>query len=312
MDASRQIQRPSIVCSILIVVALGFGCPMVGAQSLSKLRSEVRESDSEPSSDSDRSRKRRESGGNRPRHEKYGSSNSSKSQFGPSQFGSNLDDDCAAEQLAGYAFLAGVTSPIWVPRLAVQDEGLDAAFPRYPYHPSGNGALLFDSELPGAHDALMVLQGDYGTDFDALQSGHVRLFGEIWSRFGFDTEAYFRKEKLSIGNDHLSNGDFNLTYRFAQSPKWQFRAGLGVNWLADSIGRDAGINTTYGCEWFPTDPIVVSNMIDWGRLGKSGLFHYRGTVGVTRKGWGIFTGYDYLNVGDSKIQSWINGIEYRF
>ena len=91
-----------------------------------------------------------------------------------------------------------------------------------------------------------------------------------------------------------------------------FGLAVGVNWLADEFGSDAGFNTTYGVEWFPRDPWVLASTMDWGRIGDSSVLHFRNTVGFTHNGWGVFTGHDYQSVGGVKINAWVNGIEYRF
>ena len=222
-----------------------------------------------------------------------------------------LDD--LAGQLVGYAFLAAASTPFVVPRAALDDDGDPAWYPDYPYDAQHAG-MVFDENLPGVHNSLIVLQADYGADFDDLNHAHGRLFGDISQRIGFDSEFYYRHENVATanGNDELWNGDVNFTYRFAQNEFWQFRAGLGVNWLHDRIGTEAGFNTTYGVEYFPQDPWVLGSVIDWGRIGSTSLFHYRGTVGWTHNGWGVFTGYDYLGLGGEKIHAWINGVEYRF
>lgn len=221
------------------------------------------------------------------------------------------DDDNPVGDLVGNMFLAAASAPFVVPRAALHDEGGPGYYPDYPYDANAQG-LVFDEAPPGVHSSLIVLQADYGTDLDSLSHAHGRLFGDMALRLGFDTEFYYRNEDLTAGNDDLWNGDFNLTWRFAQNEFWQFRAGLGVNWLHDQFGSDAGFNSTYSVEWFPTDPMVLASQLDWGRVGDSSLLHFRSTVGVTHNGWGLFTGYDYLKIGRSKIHAWVNGLEYRF
>ena len=213
--------------------------------------------------------------------------------------------------MAGQVFLAGASLPFLGPRRALDDTGEPGYFPRYPYR-KHDGSLLLDSSRRGAHSSLVVVQGDYGLNFDSLTQFHGRVFGDIKGRFGFDGEFFYRREELRPGSDRLWHGDMNLTYRFAQSEHLQFRAGLGVNWLTDDFDTNAGFNTPYGVEWFPAEPWSVTGSLDWGRIGSTSLLHLRNTIGVTKRGWGVFTGYDYLSIGDDRIHSWINGIEYRF
>lgn len=274
----------------LLVIATGFFATPISAQTLRGMRDEVREEKkSEPT---------------RPKH----------TPERPAFLEYNDDGDEEEglfENLTEKLLLAGFTSPFWAPRVALADSGGPGFFPKYPYG-KHDGSLLFDETHRGAHSSLLVLQGDYGTDFDSLSQAHGRIFGERDTRIGFDTEFFYRREELRPGTDQLWHGDFNLTYRFAQSDRWQFRAGLGINWLTDDIDTDVGFNTTYGAEWFPAEPWVLNSSLDWGRVGSTSLLHLRNTIGVTRSGWGLFTGHDYLRIGDESIHSWITGLEYRF
>lgn len=221
-------------------------------------------------------------------------------------------DDDAGETVFGKLFFAGVTSPFWAPHQALSDDlSLAGCFPEHPYD-EADGSLLPDKSPRGAHDSLIVLQGQYGDDFDRLIHANGRLLMEHSSRFGIDSEFFYRNEQLPNSHDELWTGDFNVTYRFAQSEHWQFRTGLGANWLTYRGDAESGINFTYGADWFPQDPWVFTGVIDWGRIGDAGLFHARTTAGVSHHGWGLFTGYDFFEIGDQEIHAWINGVELRF
>ena len=63
---------------------------------------------------------------------------------------------------------------------------------------------------------------------------------------------------------------------------------------------------------FPAEPFVYSATIDWGRLGEASLFHGRASVGVLIDNVELFTGYDYLKVGDVAIDGVIAGIRIWF
>lgn len=283
--------RTTIVALAVWAVLLS---PLCSAQQLDRARDEVRESKPSPA----------ESSGRRRRQRTY------EPQYDADYLCPD-DEPNPLEKLTGTILLAGLTSPFTIPRAALEESEFPGFFPKYPYGKS-DGSLLFDETAPGAHSSLLVLQGDYGTDFDSLTQAHARVFGDIKSRLGFDTEFYYREEALRPGTDRLWHGDFNVTYRFAHSEHWQFRAGLGVNWLTDDFDSNAGLNATYGAEWFPVKPLSVTSTLDWGRIGATSLLHFRNTIGLTKSGWGVFTGHDWLRVGGEDIHSWINGIEYRF
>ncbi len=228
----------------------------------------------------------------------------------------NDDGDDLTGQLLGLGLIGlgvGLAAPFWAPYQALNDDfDRDVWFPKHPYR-EVDGALEFDESAKGTHQSLIVLQGVYGTDLSDMMFFNGRAILENSSRFGIDTEVTSRREEVAGGeHDQLWHGDFNVTYRFAQSKHWLFRTGLGLNWLGDRGHVETGFNFTYGAEWFPADPIVVTGTIDWGRVSGATLFHGRTTIGVTQNGWGVFTGYDHFRISDSQSNSWINGIELRF
>ena len=132
------------------------------------------------------------------------------------------------------------------------------------------------------------------------------------SRFGIDAEADYRYEDLGLGTDDLWTGDVNLVFRFAQSETVQMRSGIGVGWLSDQLGTEAGFNFTYGGDWTPADPWIFSADIDWGRLGETSVFHGRATAGVKYHRLEIYTGYDYYDLGDTAINGLIGGVRLWF
>lgn len=234
------------------------------------------------------------------------------------------DDD---EDEAETSFMLGIgklafwaaASPVWLPRTLIDDATFaPGCFARYPYQYDLDGYLLPDAallseqypELEGEGDAWLVrLRGEYGGDFDDLSRAGGQLLVDSASRWGIDTEAnYLREQSLGQQHDRLWLGDANVVYRFAQSPQVQLRTGVGLNWLADEFGSDWGFNFTYGGDYFPADPWILSAEIDWGKLGCAGLFHGRTSVGVHFRRWEVYVGYDYLDVGDTQINSAVSGL----
>lgn len=281
---------------LIAIIAPGLFVPNIHAQSLARVRQKVQHSS-----------------GSSPSRNRVKSSGGRRSDYGGTADSVCDDDDNPFEELLGYAFLAAASAPFVVPRVALDDNGETGYFADYPYdHDGGVKNVAYEPNLAGLHRSTFVIQGSFGQDFNDLSNAQGRIFGDYRSRWGIDSEFYYRHENTRGGNDELWNGDFNLTYRFAQNENWQFRAGVGVNWLTDEFDSDAGINSTYSVEWFPGDPYVLTGLIDWGRIGDTSLFHFRTTAGITHNGWGTFTGYDVTRISDETIHAWINGIEYRF
>ena len=213
----------------------------------------------------------------------------------------------------GEQIALGVTAPFWGPRALLDDWGLpDGRFLAYPYEYGIGGYLLESrSELfPRARSSWgFRLQGEYGEDFDAIRRAGMRVLIETSSRFGVDAAAGYYREWLGVGlRDELWIGDVNLVYRFAQSDRLLLRSGGGLNYLTDAGSTDLGFNFTYGGDWFPRRPWIISADLDVGTLGKANLFHGRVTIGVGLRGIEFYSGYDYLDVGSTRIGTVIGGI----
>jgi hypothetical protein len=244
------------------------------------------------------------------------------------------DDGGGFHAFVGRALFYGVTSPVWGPVAALDDDlskfdGL--YFPRFPYdHVPGylmeNPCEARAGDPTCAADPLRSdrwparprtwaarLRVEYATDFDDLQriGGHLLL--STRTRFGLDTEtSYFRERLPGDRHDHLWLGDCNVVYRFAQSEHAQFRTGIGFNWMDDPLDTNFGFNFTYGADFFPSKPWIVSSTIDWGTLESAELFRFRGTVGAILWGMEVYTGYEYLDVDSTQINALLAGVRIWF
>ncbi len=229
------------------------------------------------------------------------------------------DDDDAdlpiLGELFGGAMLFTASAPFWYPHYVLNDDyEYQTHFPEFPYVDDWDGHLVI--HFPSV-EPLRSWSGrwrsEYGDGFDGMSRIGGHLLVDTASRFGFDSEWNHRRQKLSNGgHDSLSTGDFNVFLRFAQSEKIEFRTGIGLNWLDDSIDTNYGFNFTYGVDVFPAKPWVLSTTIDWGTLGRASLFHSRTTVGLLLDRYEFFTGYDYFRVGSVDIDGIVGGIRIWF
>jgi hypothetical protein len=157
------------------------------------------------------------------------------------------------------------------------------------------------------------LHVEYADEFNDVErvGGHLLL--ETRSRFGLDTETSYLEEKLPGGaQDELWLGDCNVVFRFAQGERAQFRTGLGFNYLDDPLDTNFGFNFTYGADFFPRKPWVVSATIDWGTLGEAELFRARTTGGVVVYGVEVYTGYEYLDIDATQMNGVLGGVRIWF
>jgi hypothetical protein len=127
---------------------------------------------------------------------------------------------------------------------------------------------------------------------------------------------HFEEHGAPGGPDRLTVGDCNLVFRFAQAERAEFRAGVGFNWLVhpdEGMGpSDFGFNFTYGADFFPRKPWVLSADLDAGNLGHAGLFRFRATGGVMLRSVEIYTGYEYLDIGRTQFNMLLAGVRAWF
>jgi hypothetical protein len=286
---------------LALAILLLVGCSAaLSGQELSSLRHEVRTPrESTKPAPMPKERRRRD-----------GSKKSSLVSFSSGTADCDDDEEDTLSEFFGSAFLAGLSSPFWAPRAVIGDDTLEPGyFLRYPYLHDRDGALSPDGYSVGSSRTWMLRsRGEYATDFDSLSKIGGALLFETASRWGIDSEFNYRREEIAPSNDSLWTGDANLVYRFAQSEQLLMRTGIGLNWLADQSENDLGFNFTYAGDWFPTQPIIISHEIDWGKLGHASLFHGRITAGVNYHRLEVYTGYDYFDVGNTEISGMVGGV----
>lgn len=222
------------------------------------------------------------------------------------------DDSIYGKALAGGAVLV-VTSPYWIPISVL--EGSDApplCFSPAPYEVSP-GWMAIDAADADGYAWGSQLRAEYLDDYDRLTAYRARLLVEHTSRWGFDTETNFWRESTAPGvHDELWTGDANIVFRFAQSERVQLRSGVGLAWLSDQTDTDLGFNFTYGGEFYPVRPLVLSAELDAGWIGHAWMFHLRSTAGVVYKQAEVYVGYDYLEIGNAQLDGVVAGVKVFF
>ncbi len=154
---------------------------------------------------------------------------------------------------------------------------------------------------------------EFAEEFGNLDVVSGRLMLGSTSRWGFDSQMDWLQERLpGGGHDRLWLGDCNVTFRFAQSPRTQWRAGLGFNWLDDPVQTDFGFNFTYGVDFFPVKPWILSSTLDWGTIGRAEQFRFQATAGIIVNRIEIYTGYEYLDIDRTQINSLLGGVRIWF
>ncbi len=227
-----------------------------------------------------------------------------------------------------------VGSPFWGPAAILDDSyDTDAHFADFPYarQREGNlvfshaicdcGALLDESGGPVEHapycawhfGSSKTFSGRFTAEWAEQPRDVSRIGGRLQlntsSRFGLDTQMdWFREPSAGPLDDELWLGDCNLIFRFAQSERAQFYTGAGFNWLDDPVDTNFGFNFTYGADFFPARPWVISSSIDWGTLGRAEQFRFRTTAGLMVNRFEVFAGYEYLDIDRTQTNMYVGGV----
>lgn len=243
-------------------------------------------------------------------------SSSTEKSHSRSNFSSQDDSDWGLGTLAGFV----LTSPYWVP-FSLFDPGWDVAyeFPSFPYHQD----VGYLQATPQPHDEWWQLRKarwwggrfstEYGDSFDDQSFLGARALIEGPLRFGVDLDVrHWEQTGEPWLGDSLWLGKSDVVFRFAQNECWQFRSGLGVNWMTDRAGSDLGFNFTYGVDWYPARPLIFSSEVDLGTLGEAWLFHARTSAGVI---WGpteLYVAADYYTIGEAHLSGLATGLRLWF
>jgi hypothetical protein len=241
-------------------------------------------------------------------------------------WGSSSDSSSSDDSNGDYSFVGlAVLSPFLAPMALLKDDHtLRLDFPAHPYANGYRGYQL----LPVVHaevyydkdykqvprkDWAVRLAVENGNDFAGLNRFNGQLKVEHANRWGVATSWNYYHETLPNGrSDETVIGDVNLTYRFAQNEVASMYAGLGVRVLTDRHLTDCGFNFTYGGDWFPVRPLIVSASFDAGTLGGAGVLHGRASIGAIFRGCEFYAGYDILRIGSTNLQGPLVGVRLWF
>ena len=151
-----------------------------------------------------------------------------------------------------------------------------------------------------------------GTDFGDLSSFGLDLLLQAPGSLGLDLSVATWRESGFSFRDHLWLGDANLVFEPICRSDFRLRLGVGVNWLGDSIGGEAGFNLTSGFDWSLTDRLILAAEGDVGTLGDADFLHAE--VALTRfvDSAGLKVGYQYYDIGGVELSGMFAGLEFRF
>ena len=152
----------------------------------------------------------------------------------------------------------------------------------------------------------------YGNDFDGVGQGGLSILLQNPGGIGLDTSVTMLRERGTGWRDHLWIGDANLVYEFNEGIV-RSRIGIGVNWLGDRFGGEAGFNLTGGMDWQLTPGTTFTGEIDFGSLADADFLHARAALSSRISGnTELMVGYDYYDIGGTEIGSLVTGFTFRF
>lgn len=188
----------------------------------------------------------------------------------------------------------------------------DDVFTPFPYCQDNPGTLVpMDRPHVDSYYFAGRFAFEYGNNFDTLDRFAGSALVEWRTGLGFDASGHSYGEDLPTGGrDHLAIGDVNLLWRMAQTERTQLRLGVGMNWLADSVDTEAGINFTARGDIFPMKPLILTGEFDFGTIGDATTLHGRGSVGVNFGQTEFFVGYDYRSIDDVDLKSPMLGVQF--
>lgn len=137
------------------------------------------------------------------------------------------------------------------------------------------------------------------------------LFRGVW-RSGFaarvgsprlDVDTQMSLYYEAPQRDALYLGDTSLNFAPVALPAVVWRVGMGARYMLDARlpgagAREyaAGWNLSTSIDVFPGAPFVISARLERGTLYRTPVLRARATVGVVRKRFELFAGYDHLQI----------------
>lgn len=204
--------------------------------------------------------------------------------------GTNLEAD-----LFGEVGLWVLSSPWWGPMVALDDTRFDLGWPE---------AKSYQPPRPETRAVAIDVLAAYQPDGDGVD--HDWLYATIDTRWRFGLSGSV--DRMRENDDHLTLGQTDLMWRFAQSPHVRFTTGAGVRWLTDATATDAGIDLFYGVDAWPIAPVVVRAQVAGGSVGQTGFGEAWGHVGVMWRYGEIFAGGRWLKIGSVEFAGPVFGL----
>ena len=151
-----------------------------------------------------------------------------------------------------------------------------------------------------------------GSDFDNITAGGIGLNLQVPGSIGLDGSVVTLRESVDDIRNHLWIGDVNLVYELLTAGNLRGRVGIGVNWLNDALGTEAGVNLTASFDLRLTNRLLLAAEGDLGNLGDADFFHGRVNFAFRFDACEWLLGLDHFNVGGAEVNNVFTGLQFRF
>ena len=165
---------------------------------------------------------------------------------------------------------------------------------------------------PWEDDWSVRLSAFYGHDLQDLSQANVSALWQSPGWLGVEASVTTFRESWDAQRDHLWIGDVNLVFETFHVGATRIRLGFGVNWLADTIGAEAGLNLTAGFDMPLAPRWTLAGEADIGNLGAADFWHGQLSLGrqFSQAEW--ILGFDHYNIGGEQLHGAFTGLRFRF
>ncbi|MGF1578282.1 MAG: hypothetical protein ACFCD0_02840 [Gemmataceae bacterium] len=167
-------------------------------------------------------------------------------------------------------------------------------------------------ELPLYPRSIQVF-AETGTDFHDNYRTNAEILMSSWDGAGV-LAGFLHVHRDLAGNqtDDIYVSKIAMYEGLKMSDSILRRAGGGMITLTRNNRTHMGWNAFVGFDVFPVKPVIISGLIEGGRIDDSALVHTRLTAGYLYTRFEVYAGYDYFHFDSVNVHAPIVGLRVWF